>query len=186
MRSSLSFGVKIVDIGEDLRGQRASRSRIENRSRAMLAAKLHRPRRRGDRNFQHRHHDRAFGDPALGRVHRGRVHKLVRAHVENDEILALLVEDDEADAGRALVAHSDDGSCRPPPRRRGRSRCPQACPSRSSPPAPNARQAAPSRRPGWTPCLRAPCRSRSRASSRRKSAISARAWSGRQRSFRRW
>ena len=75
----------------------------------MLAAKLHRSRRRCDRNFQHRHDDRAFGDSALGRVHGGGVHKLVRAHVENDEILALLVEDDEADAGRALAAHREMG-----------------------------------------------------------------------------
>ncbi len=63
-------------------------------------------RGRGDgRNLQHRHDHGAFGDPALGRVDGGRVHQFVGAHVEDDEILALVVEDDEADAGRALVAH---------------------------------------------------------------------------------
>ena len=75
----------------------------------MFAAKLHRSRCRCDRNFQHRHDDRAFGDSALGSVHGGGIQELVRAHVENNEILAFFVQDDEADAGRPLLADREMG-----------------------------------------------------------------------------
>ena len=79
----------------------------------MLSAKLHRSRGGRNGNFEHGHHDVARGDLGFARVDGGGVEELIGAHVEDDEILAPGIEDDEAHSGGALGARCDKGGVHP-------------------------------------------------------------------------
>ena len=126
----------------------------------MLAAELHGAGGGGDRHFEHRHDDVALGDARLPGVDGCRVHQLVGAHVEDDEVLALVVENDEADASGALAARDDQRSVDAFGRIEVGRDAGELVGAQNGRPATNARRAWRWPRPGWSPCRPVPCRNR--------------------------